>query len=311
MEPLTVAAIGGAVGGATSVFLQKALDSGGKWLNDYLKDYQPKAIEKAQTNVLAFLEILKRKIDKLEQKAEGAEEKVNRIRSAMEEPDFAALFKDAILGAARTENKTIHALLARLVSERLSSKDGDLISLAVGQACQLVRTLTGDQLRFLAVLTWVRYVLKDAIPQLQDYSDLRGILKDPRRCRNMLFLKTVRENLPLIVPNDVITKLDMLHLSGMSCVHIRGDTRDTLSNLNQLRRKIYEGLDLAPRNDRSNIEKACLNMAHLMGPAIGNDSGVTLAPIILTSTGLLIGLCVFDQLTSSETDLNRLFTELR
>ena len=43
-DPLSLVALGAAVGGAAGKFVEKAWDSGEKWITSYFADHRPKAI---------------------------------------------------------------------------------------------------------------------------------------------------------------------------------------------------------------------------------------------------------------------------
>ena len=151
MEPLTIIGISAVVGAASGKLTEKAWDSGAKWLSKYFQDYNPKAIKKAEQNALAFLADLAHRVNQLEVVATDSELIKQRIESALEDPDFSAILKDAMLISARTESENTHKVMARLVSERLQSRAGDLLSLTIPLACESVKALTNRQLRLLAV----------------------------------------------------------------------------------------------------------------------------------------------------------------
>ena len=55
MEPLSIIAIGAAVGGAAGKFVEKAWDSGEKWIQSYFKDHKEVVQQKATDNTMDFL----------------------------------------------------------------------------------------------------------------------------------------------------------------------------------------------------------------------------------------------------------------
>jgi hypothetical protein len=272
MEPISLAIMSGAVGGATSTFLQRALDSGGKWFNDYLKDHQPQAIERANANVIAFLELLKRKIERLEADAAGAEERLNRIRKAMDEPDFAFSFKVALLQAARTSDGNKHTILARLVTERLSSGRDSLHSIVVQQACESMDLLTSNHLRILALCTWIRSL---------DASHRWGVYTGAS-------VSAIYPIIRKLAPVSQIGGVDFIHLSSVSCLQISGDITASVGALNVL---------CAPNEEWGWKQRdAMVYLERLLYDGFNQ-------PVLLTSKGLAIGACAGDVLTGSSTNL--------
>ncbi|MGO9147025.1 MAG: hypothetical protein ACLQDF_11710 [Desulfomonilia bacterium] len=47
-EPISMIAVGAAIGGAAGKFVEKAWDSGEKWLSNYFENHRPKAQDKAK-----------------------------------------------------------------------------------------------------------------------------------------------------------------------------------------------------------------------------------------------------------------------
>jgi len=66
MEPLSIIAIGAAVGGAAGKFVEKAWDSGEKWIQSYFKDHKEVAQKKATENTMEFLNELAQRVKQLE-----------------------------------------------------------------------------------------------------------------------------------------------------------------------------------------------------------------------------------------------------
>ena len=56
-DPLSLVALGAAVGGAAGKFVEKAWNSGEKWITSYFADHRPKAIAQAQANSAEFLTV--------------------------------------------------------------------------------------------------------------------------------------------------------------------------------------------------------------------------------------------------------------
>jgi len=65
-DPLSLVALGAAIGGAAGKFTEKAWDSGQRWLKTYFANHGKKAQLKAKENSLEFLKELAERVKKLE-----------------------------------------------------------------------------------------------------------------------------------------------------------------------------------------------------------------------------------------------------
>lgn len=148
MEPLLLIAIGAAVGGAAGKFVEKAWDSGEKWIQTYFKDHSEIAQKEATENTLDFLNVLAQKVKQLEDSKQIPQDKID---SAQDHPDFSALLHKALLTSAQTDNKNKHIILARLVSERLKSEPESILALGSKMACDAISYATIDQLMILGL----------------------------------------------------------------------------------------------------------------------------------------------------------------
>ena len=113
-DPLSRVALGAAVGGAAGKFVEKAWDSGEKWITSYFADHRPKAIAQAQANSAEFLGDLAQRIKTLEDRGEVSKQDID---TAQEHPDFSVALQKALLTAAQTDDKQKHQLLARTLAE--------------------------------------------------------------------------------------------------------------------------------------------------------------------------------------------------
>ena len=77
MEPLSLIAISAAVGGATGKFVEKAWDSGEKWISTFYKDHQELAQNKATENTKDFLQELAQRIKFLEESMQVSKENID------------------------------------------------------------------------------------------------------------------------------------------------------------------------------------------------------------------------------------------
>lgn len=132
MEPVSLIALGAAIGGASGKFVEKAWDSGEKWIRSYFKDHKENAQKQATENSKDFLNELAQRVKQLEDQKTVSKEKIDQ---AQDHPDFSAFLQKALLTSAQTDSKDKHKLLARLVSERLTSEPESVFSLASKMAC--------------------------------------------------------------------------------------------------------------------------------------------------------------------------------
>lgn len=148
MEPISLIALGAAIGGAAGKFVEKAWGSGEKWIQSYFKDHGKVAQEKATENTMEFLIELANKVKSLEDSNQISKEK---IESAQDHPDFSALLQKALLTSAQTDSKDKHMILARLVSERLKSEPESILALGSKMACDAISYATVNQLMILGL----------------------------------------------------------------------------------------------------------------------------------------------------------------
>ena len=62
-DPLSLIALGAAIGGAAGKFVEKAWDSGEKWITSYFENHHEKSQEKAKQNTLSFLTDLAKRVE--------------------------------------------------------------------------------------------------------------------------------------------------------------------------------------------------------------------------------------------------------
>lgn len=163
MEPLSIAIISGAVGGAAGAFSKEVWDLGKNWLHSYLKDHKPEAIAKAEQNSLDFLAQLAQRVKTLE---EQGEQQKKVIEDSLNQPDFSILLQKAILSSAQTEDKGKHEILARLVADRLIQDGESLLALCSKQATDVIPMLNSGQMKILGVLTTIFFIRPKTFPHL-------------------------------------------------------------------------------------------------------------------------------------------------
>lgn len=195
-DPLSLIALGAAIGGGTGKFVEKAWDSGEKWISSYFQNHQARARETAEKNSSDFLVKLGEKLRALEQSGEISSD---QIETALEHPEFSVVLQRAILSAAQTESIEKHQLLSELVVAHLQAKPESMLSLTTKIACEVVEQITQNQLSLLGLILTLRHINPgDALP-----AD-----------RYAGWLKTVLS--PYLQVS--CSTLDVIHLEALSCI---------------------------------------------------------------------------------------------
>lgn len=263
-DPLSLVALGAAVGGAAGKFVEKAWDSGEKWITSYFADHRPKAIAQAQANSADFLNDLAQRIKVLEDR--GAISKQD-IETAQEHPDFSVALQKAMLTAAQTDDKQKHQLLARTLSERLGATPEGLRAMASKMALDAIGYMTPSQMKLLALVADLFYVNPTSpLPPLAFKQWFEA------RFSPYAFLS--------------FTNLDLLHLESISCLkHTPIISRDLSAILSQKSSGAFE-----PAMLESPLGKHIRTLW---------DQG--LQALDLTSVGQLVGVYVSDLMTGGNT----------
>jgi hypothetical protein len=154
-DPLSLIALGAAIGGGTGKFVEKAWDSGERWISSYFQNHQARARETAEKNSSEFLTKLGEKLQALEQSGEISSE---QIETALEHPEFSVVLQRAILSAAQTESVEKHQLLSELVAAHLQAKPESMLALTTKIACEVVEQITQNQLSLLGLLLTLRHI---------------------------------------------------------------------------------------------------------------------------------------------------------
>lgn len=273
MEPLSIIAISAGVGGLAGKFVEKVWDSGEKWITSFFKDHGEKAQEHANINTFDFLNQLASRVKQLEESQQIPQEK---IETAQDHPDFSSLLQKAILSASQTESKNKHALLARIVSERLKSEPETIFALSSKLACDAISYATVNQLLILGLTTNLYNIRPQPFPpmgipgsQLVDWYDtwITARLKP--------------------YENIVIRSIDLNHLESLSCLKILSFVGRDINKIYSTKEFSFTFTDL---KDTSLKEKII---------SFWNEH--KLEQIDLTTVGQIIGVSVSDLLTNSTT----------
>lgn len=272
MEPLSIIAIGAAVGGAAGKFVEKAWDSGEKWIQTFFKDHKEVAQQKATENTMDFLNELAQKVKQLEESKQISQEKIN---SAQDHPDFSALLQKALLTSAQTDNKDKHVILARLVSERLKTEPESILALGSKMACDAISYATVNQLMILGLAVNFYGVRPNPYPPLgvnetnfQEWLD------------NWLITR--------LKPYQNITfrPIDITHLESLSCLKVNTFIGRGLNDMFKKDNLSYDFEKMKDVTLKTSMKKVW-------------DEG--LQKIDLTTVGQIIGVSVSDLLTNTTT----------
>lgn len=263
-DPLSLVALGAAVGGAAGKFVEKAWDSGEKWITSYFADHRPKAIAQAQANSAEFLGDLAQRIKTLEDRGEVSKQDID---TAQEHPDFSVALQKALLTAAQTDDKQKHQLLARTLAERLGAKPEGLRAMASKMALDAIGYMTPAQMKLLGLVADLLYVNPSTplpAPAYRQWFEVRFS--------------------PYVAVS--FSNLDLLHLESISCLkHTPIISRDLVAILSG---KNPNGFDAAMLESPVGQHIRALWMQGLQA-------------VDLSSVGQLIGVYVSDLLTGGST----------
>lgn len=267
-EPLSLIALGAAIGGGAGKFVEKAWDSGEKWVVSYFANHQDKAREKAEENSADFLKKLGERVSELENSNNISEE---ALVTAQEHPDFSVVLQKAMLSAAQTENESKHDLLSRLVAERIQASPESMLSMASKMACDAISYTTPNQLAILGLLANILYI------------NPNGLFHESQ---HMPWLQARLAPFLSVNPNHI----DYTHLESLSCLKFESFiTRDLSQILDQ---KIGSGFNYEQFKSSQLGEKVL---------SVWEDGA--LKSCQLTSVGQILGVMVSDQYVGGKTSM--------
>ncbi|SEA79057.1 LPO_1073/Vpar_1526 family protein [Psychroflexus halocasei] len=205
MDELTIVAISSAVGGLTGKFVEKAWDSGEKWIQNFYNNHNENVNKKAKENSLKFLNELALRIDKLEQNEKLTKEKIN---DSQNHPEFSALLEKAIMSSAQTDSKEKHTILARIVSERLKANPESVLALNSKMAVDIIPFLTVNQMKILGLLVNLYKIRPSKYPLNQVYN----------KSSYQLWVDGYLTHQLKPFQNLNISLINITHLESLSCI---------------------------------------------------------------------------------------------
>lgn len=271
MEPLSLIAMGAAVGGAAGKFVEKAWDSGEKWIQSYFKDHKEVAQQKATENSADFLNELAQKVKRLEESKQISKEK---IEAAQDHPDFSAMLQKALLTSAQTDNKDKHVILARLVSERLKSEPESILALGSKMACDAISYATVNQLMILGLSANIYGIRPSPYPPFGINENNFQVWMD-----NWLITRLKPYQ------NIKFREIDINHLESLSCLKVNSFIGRGLNDMFSKENLVYDFDKMKDIQLRESMKKIWEG----------------LQKIDLTTVGQIIGVSVSDLLTNSNT----------
>jgi len=277
MEPLSIILISAAAGGIAGKFVEKAWDSGEKWLSSYFKDHAPKAREEAEQNSLDFLSQLAERVKLLEHQKE---ENKKLIEESLNHPDFSVLLQKAIISSAQTDDKQKHELLARLVSDRLTKGSESLFTLSSKLACDAVSMLNMRQMKILGLLTTIMVVRPRPFPPPEI----------PKEIFNIWFVNWLEQRLSAY-QDLTLHDTDLLHLEALSCVRVSIGSR----NLQKI---------LSPSQESGFAFDYKAFSTTEVGKKVKELWESDLKHALPTTVGQVIGIYVSDMLTNTSTSFD-------
>jgi len=267
-DPLSLIALGAAVGGVAGKLSERAMDGAAGWLRDRFAHHKESAIKAARENTENFVIELANRVQALE-----AEKQVNAEEAEIREshPQFALLLQEAVLAGAQTNSNEKHKILADLVAARLTVNADTTLAIASEMACQAISRATSRQLMLLALCSFLEDIRPKEPIEKQHYGYWLDTILDP-----FLDLEFI--------------EIDVLHLAAINCTTYdpaSGKSLQLLLNMKVRAKIIVE----------NNFEESVhLDFLEIMW-------GEGLAGVQLTSVGKLIGGLVFDRLFGISTGI--------
>lgn len=260
-DPLSIIALGAAVGGAAGKLAEKTWDSGQRWLQERFGSHSQAVQEKARQNASRFIQHLAHRIEILEKDAALQEKKLQEVYT---EPQVSALLQKSLLNAAQTDDAIKHILLAELVAARLTNQTETTFSLASQLASDAIAHSTKRQLQLMALCCFIHEVRLKWQLSVPEYR---------------LWIQHYFNPFEDFEFNDK----DAWHLVAIACASYDPACERSLSMLFQMKGvgHVYEEKDFSDL-----VEFECLEMQWNMG----------LAGVFLTSVGSIVGGLAFDHL---------------
>jgi hypothetical protein len=291
MDPVTLALVSGAVGGAGGKAVETLWQATGqRWLTKYLEDVSEEARAVGQANTVEFLSQLALRLGKLEERLGRQPEEL--VERSLRDPDLLVTFNTALLSSARTSEQVKHDVLARTVAERFVAAPDSLSALAANIAAETIPRLSSTHLQLLAVAAVIYVIRPPGLPVAP--SDALNFTDQEASLVKMYgsWLKNAVDHvLPASVPSD----LEFAHLAAAACITLeRGLERDLRAVLSPARGRT---LSMAASSlVRTEVTDAMRTLAPVWAAGM--------MQLTLTPPGILVGVAAYDHACGEETELD-------
>ena len=263
-DPISLIALGAAVGGAAGKFTEKAWDSSERWLRERFGSHRAAAQKLARENAADFVLELADRVKKLENEYQVKRQQLDDVAH---HPQFSALLQRSVLNAAETSEQAKHKLLATLVANRMLSPPETTLALASHLASDAITRSTHRQLRLMA---------------------LQGFIEGTRAKYPMkfsMFKVWLKQNLEPFEDFE-FHEIDARHLVAIACATFDPTSQRML------------GLMLAMNARQARDLRKINGILADTNVQIQWDHG--LAGVELTSVGLIVGALAYDQINGRD-----------
>lgn len=283
MDPTTIATEAGklvlskAAASASGKFIDKAWDNASKWLTDKFRGHSKEVKEKAEKNSESFLNNAGKQLQVIVQNSQNSPVTIQLMNDNFKDPDFSAVLQEATIASARTDSEEKHILLARLIAERVTAKPENMVSLVSSSAIEAIRKLSSKHLHTLGLAGLIYQIRPVGFPTNLPPEIVEQHANNWWNSQLSAMLAQAQE----------LNHIDMRHLVSVSCI----DHNTIFSHdLNAILKSGFGEWNTQKYLDESEQGKKLLSIFKS-----------TLEHITLTSTGMLIGVLVHDQVVGHTT----------
>lgn len=247
----------------------------------YLSD--GKAEEQFRRNVKSMLDDLDSRIQLVEQDTAYGPA---FIRKAFEQPSFRVLLQQAILSSGQSSEPRKHALLAKIILERIKEGNPEsILAITSRMACEAVALLTPHQIRALGLVQVLRHPSTYVPDSIKEYFP-RALAAATSFRRFFDYVLGVQR---LHLFHRRLIAIDLMHMDAIGC--IRGGEPDLVPFLKPWKFKDKFG-------EPTHLEDAHLSrLSEIRRRLLGQLCGIDPTP-----TGRLIGVYVADDVFGRTTD---------
>jgi len=292
MDPITLALLSGAVGGAGGKAVESLWQAAGRRrLARYLQDVSDEARAAGQANTVEFLSQLAVRLGRLEDRLKMKPEEA--VQQSLRDPDLLVTFNAALLSSARTSDAVKHDVLARAVAERFIAPPDSLSALASNFAVKAIPRLSSHHLQLLALAAVVYVVRPPGLPLAPERYAI-NFTPDEEALVDA-YGSWLKEAVRIVRPIDMPSDADYAHLAAAACITFERGLKRYLSEVLYP----YRGRTLSMAA-RSHFEPDVISVASSLADLW--EGG--LKQITLTPPGILIGVAAYDQLSGNSSEVD-------